>query len=410
MYNIQLVLGSLQRRQEIEAIRKEGDFLFNTNSIYSNNDSLVTCRTLKNINIKYEVCGYCKGFYSKRSLRKHIPNCNKNDKSNKTNAQIFGRSTRSNIHEVANEILKKQVFPVLTEDAITNIIRYDKLVIVYGNKMCEKYRQNHHHYMIRSKLRLIGRLLINAREIDKDIKDLTSLLHPRYFDTVILAVNKVAQLQTDGRYKAPSTAFSLSTVLKKCTKILVTECIKQQNHDLKQISEDFLKIWKDLASYTLIGIQVFNRRRAGELERLLIQDFNNRQTVDSQNHSDVFKILSDKEKQSMKEFFRITLRGKLGRQVAILIDREILSCIITILKYRTVARVPEDNPYVFGLPGDNKYLRACQLLRQYSTQCEAINPEILRGTYSSCCPRYYAYVAVTELCPRKCRRQLHRNY
>jgi len=43
---------------------------------------------------------------------------------------------------------------------------------------------------------------------------------------------------------------------------------------MKMLQNDFsFKAWKSLAETTLIIIQVFNRRRAGEIERTLINDY-----------------------------------------------------------------------------------------------------------------------------------------
>ncbi|KAF5276790.1 hypothetical protein FQR65_LT16184 [Abscondita terminalis] len=373
-----------------------GDFLFN--SEYK--DSVIACRRSTR-DIQYEVCGYCKGYYSKTALWKHIPKCNKNDKSNIDNCQVFGRRIRGDILPIANRTLKEEVFPVLRDDSIVNIIRYDKLAIIYGNKMCDKYRHKHHYTMIRNKLRLFGRLLTCARVMNKDVTDLISLLHPKFLDTAIHSINqKELKSTTEDFLKVLEEEFSLCI-----NKTVVENQLEQQRKkkhllpntsDIRRLSE-YLKrkrvlcvetlqqqftfqTWKELLSSTLVGIQVFNRRRAGEVERMLIEDFHNTETMNTENDSDIYNFLSEIEKQSIQEFSRITLRGKLARGVPVLIDKEMLRCIQIILKKREEAGVLSNNPFVFGLPGHNKYLRACKLLREYSILCGAKNPELLRGT------------------------------
>lgn len=44
--------------------------------------------------------------------------------------------------------------------------------------------------------------------------------------------------------------------------------------------------------------------------------------------------------------------------------------------------MPDNNPYVFGMPGTDqfKHLDACALLRHYSRKCGAVLPTSLRGT------------------------------
>lgn len=60
------------------------------------------------------------------------------------------------------------------------------------------------------------------------------------------------------------------------------------------------------------------------------------------------------------------------------------SCIDLLLHYRTEAKIPEGNPYIFALSGYDKkrfkYIRACDLLRTYSLECGASMPLRLRGT------------------------------
>lgn len=131
-------------------------------------------------------------------------------------------------------------------------------------------------------------------------------------------------------------------------------------------------------------IQLFNRRRAGEVERILIEDFNSHQGIDEETDKDLFKSLNNKSKQVAKKYVRFTIRGKLNRTVPVLLDNNLLDCVKIILKYREHAGVPVENPYVFGIQGrlerEFKYLRACNLMRKFSELCGAEHPERLRGT------------------------------
>lgn len=73
---------------------------------------------------------------------------------------IMGKQVTGRIHKLANVSLRKIVFPIMREDAITRIIRYDELLIIYGNKLCLKYKSQHHHNMIRARLRVYGRFFL----------------------------------------------------------------------------------------------------------------------------------------------------------------------------------------------------------------------------------------------------------
>lgn len=68
----------------------------------------------------------------------------------------------------------------------------------------------------------------------------------------------------------------------------------------------------------------------------------------------------------------------------VILNIELVQCIELILKHRTDANVPKNNPYVFGIPSSNKryfkYLRACILMRDFSKKYDAQIPHALRGT------------------------------
>jgi len=87
---------------------------------------------------------------------------------------------------------------------------------------------------------------------------------------------------------------------------------------------------------------------------------------------------------SAKKYVQFTLRGKVGRTVPVLLTGELRDCVEMILKHRKAAKVSSKNPYLFGLPSlkknEQRYLLACDLLRQYAVECGAKNPETNRAT------------------------------
>lgn len=141
--------------------------------------------------------------------------------------------------------------------------------------------------------------------------------------------------------------------------------------------------WLSLTKATLTSIQVFNRRRAGEIQRTLIEDYKNYQGINYQTN-DMYKALSARAKEIAKRYVRFTLRGKLGRTVPVLLTAELRDFIEMILKYRKAAKVSSKNPYLFGLSSFKKdkhrQLLACDLLRQYAIESGAENPETIRAT------------------------------
>lgn len=277
-----------------------------------------------------------------------------------------------------------------------------------------------------------------------EITDFSSIYFPRYSNACIEAINILAGLSLCGKYyKIPSLASSLGGLIKEIGKILINRYIRKEMNDKKLVAEDFLKIfsedfathvtktisetmnqnkrhkrivlpsksdiiklhnflqekrrtsynslkqkfsyeaWLTLTKVTLTSVQVFNRRRAGEIQRTLIEDYKTYEGINYQTN-EMYEALSTHAKDIAKKYVRFTLRGKLGRTVPVLLTGELRDCIDMILKHRKAAKVSTKNPYLFGLPSlikdKYRYLLACDLLRQYAVECGAENPETLRAT------------------------------
>lgn len=443
-----LAKGNPERKNIIDIIRRNGNSKFNINSEV-NNGKLIVCRRSNEKHNKFATdfitCGKCKGFFSRKTIRHHSRNCYKKDFSKNKCIMVMDRKVTCRLHHLANETLKKTVFPVMREDEVTRIIRYDELLILYANKLCVKYKAQHQHDMIRARLRVLGRFLLALKKTNTTIEDFKSLYHPTMYDDCISAINIVAGYDNEENvYKTPAVAANLSTLLKHVGNLLITEYIKRDDPEKKKLVKDFLKLlvvdivtsvnktvfetqsahkrrkkmnlpsmqdiqtlykhldkvrreaymaleksfsyekWVSLAEATLTSIHVFNRRRAGEIERILIEDFKNYESINKNMYSDIYVSLSEENRKIAENYSRFCIRGKLGRTVPVLLTNELLKCINLILQFRKEAEVPQKNPYVFGLRGYNKnryrYLRACILMRKFAEECNAIESSSLRGT------------------------------
>jgi len=134
---------NLERKRIIETLRRNGNFIHNTNSNV-NNGKLVVCRRPRKDSKKtakdYTACGKCKGFFFKSSIRRHFHRCTGHNNKQHRSVLVMGRAIIRHINPIAEETLRKVVFPALREDEIIRIIRYDELVIMFGNRLCHKYR------------------------------------------------------------------------------------------------------------------------------------------------------------------------------------------------------------------------------------------------------------------------------
>ncbi|KAG5309974.1 MOS1T transposase, partial [Pseudoatta argentina] len=145
---------------------------------------------------------------------------------------------------------------------ITRIIRYDEILIIYANQMCEKYRSQHHHNMIRARLRLLGRFL------------------------VVAIYNSEERLAED------------------FLKLLIIDIHKRDNYN-KKIN---LPSLEDIKKIFLL----FNKRRSGEMQRVLIADFQNYEKIHKDMNSEVYSSLLEKNRKIAEKYVRFCIRGKLG--------------------------------------------------------------------------------------------------
>ncbi|KAG5863507.1 hypothetical protein JTB14_031458 [Gonioctena quinquepunctata] len=404
---------SSERRKLIAVLRKRGNYLFNSDKNYNDGELIVSRRpNEKHLRAAkdFRACGNCKAYFAKNSLRAHFRKCTKKSSKNERLVMIMSKKVMGRIHSKASKTVREELFPPLRED---NIIG--------------------------------GRFLITMRNLNSEVTDLSSIYDPKFIDDTSKAINIEAGLVVETfHYRTPTVAFNLGTLLKQIGNILINECIKNHSNEKKVNTENYIHLlgqevaiginrtvaesqfqghrrkkvelpskddikllhthlsnkrrealkclengfslifWKILSETTLMSLQLFNRRRAGEIERILIDDFRSYHGIDEFSNKDIFQSLSKESRELAKKYVRFVIRGKLNRNVPVLLDKHLLQCLNKILELREEAGVPVKNPYVFGVPSLNKsqhkYLRACNLMRKFSSEWGAENPERLRGT------------------------------
>lgn len=192
--------------------------------------------------------------------------------------------------------------------------------------------------MIRAQLRLLGRFKLEIMKQNKQIQEFKDVFKPRNFDDAINNLRKVANWDDSIMwFRTPAVAQNLISLMKKCARKLRTECNKIQDYERKKSVVDFLLLWEEevptlisknaledqviqkrqkkvvlpskqdikllyvylkkectscleilsdgfnndawflLMQYTLIFIQIFNRRQAGEIERLTLVNYQSKE-------------------------------------------------------------------------------------------------------------------------------------
>lgn len=220
---INLKKGSTERRRLIDCIRDEGNFEYNKNHPEK---PILARRRFKHAvpecPEKYFLpCPECRKHLSHKNLYKHYKTCR-----GRPGKLLHTRSVKRNskalmtsINPLANEVLLKNIIPPMHHDDIFEILRKDKLIILFGNHLTPKYK-GHQEYIIRNQMRTMARYLKIITELCPEIDELSKLFTPRYFEISFQAVNMLAGFDLSGTYKSPKTALQMIQFLKICCGIL----------------------------------------------------------------------------------------------------------------------------------------------------------------------------------------------
>lgn len=137
--------------------------------------------------------------------------------------------------------------------------------------------------------------------------------------------------------------------------------------------------YRTLQSECLLSeIMLFNRRRQGEVAKMLVVTYKNR-SVQGWNN-DVMLGLTKLERDLIRAFTRLVPRGKRGRKVPVLLTREMTESPDFLLKKREENGISDTNEYVFAGQNSESHLRGSDCLRKYAGMSGASRPERLTST------------------------------
>ncbi|XP_047189259.1 uncharacterized protein LOC118313196 isoform X2 [Scophthalmus maximus] len=329
---------------------------------------------------------------------------------------------------------------VMKQDEIASIVRNDLSIIQFAQSLYNKHGQDPtKHEYLRQKLREVGRLLLCLRT-DFSVQNLEEAVKPANFQRVVQAVKKVAGFDEEkASYLTPSLALKLGHALQKICDIVHCRALMAEDQELIRSTEIFKKLqmskWSELVSHralntlsdakynkpstlpftedvqtlhryldksaessfcnlketattqnyaqlakvTLAQIIVFNRRRAGEVSKMRLKSFHERDNT--KLHDDVAMGLSKTEKRLCNYFSRIEIMGKRGRKVAVLLTPRMVDALSLLVSNRAECDVCATNVFLFARPKSMSYYRGQDCLRVHASQCGAKHPEYLRSTH-----------------------------
>ncbi|KAL6429490.1 hypothetical protein ACFW04_008274 [Cataglyphis niger] len=95
--------------------------------------------------------------------------------------------------------------------------------------------------------------------------------------------------------------FSVS--VNKTIKLLHNFLQTNRRSAFQQLTDTFTYInWRQLAQFTLISVQVFNRQRAEEIERISIDDYKHQEDINARTNPDLYESLSSEVEEVCLRF------------------------------------------------------------------------------------------------------------
>ena len=330
--------------------------------------------------------------------------------------------------------LREKVIAYMRKDNTTATVCKDPTIQEYGQRLLEKLGKTHKNY-ISQKMRELAKFVNCMRNKKKQSKMLLGdILTTSNFDNVLEVCKTMAGFsKAEHQYNKPSIAVKLGITLKKCALILRNKAIRESDEEKKTEMNNFLELmtefgdrissralssaevmkynncprlpltrdivklmkyiktkaatlmnsiqnYTEYAKVILAWLIIFNRKRAGEAQQILMKDLpaiSKSQSVSD----DVADALSKFEVMLCQTMFRLETRGKRGRKVAILFTTEMRDHVMTLSKMRT--SLPIQSPYLFArCPSDANTtpLRGSDALRECATAAECEEPSLIQST------------------------------
>ncbi|XP_041853923.1 uncharacterized protein LOC121648062 [Melanotaenia boesemani] len=437
--------GSTMHCLLLTKVRNMGNYNHNCSVLSSGKGQIIPKRqaTCQSAATDYLPCKFCFAMYVKTDLWRHHKRCRLQVKE----GSIVKRRVQASsslmlpMNTVTSNGLKT-VLQEMTYDKVTRLVMADALIISLGERMFLKNGEiGRHRADIRNKMRELARLVLVARNIDKDIVFLKDLICPGKFNTVLEAVKQMTGFNaSSNRFAVPSTALKLRHSLVKVSCILQGEALRQEDVALKSKADQFIKLielewtthvssnalktlyqkkwnmpqilplsedikklqdhlknlevvnkknlmdqpnqnsWSQLSQVTLAQLILFNRHHEGEVSRMELNTYLQRNNHSM--HDEVLESLSPFEKKLCENLTRVEVRGKRGRKVPVLFTINIKESVELLIKTREEVGISPTNPYIFALPffGSQESIRGYDCLKRFSESCGAKQPKNLTST------------------------------
>lgn len=344
----------------------------------------------------------------------------------------------------ASEKLKKTVLGTMKRDEIFGILSHDPLILEYGNQTLRNQanRKNLVSQKMRSvagvvmelrKLEPAGGDYISdflkpskfdmimkavqtkctSVEVENDSNDafkFPSVAIKSGHDLVWLArikrsqairhsdataeeeANRYLQLHQAEWHAKMSSLAAATLNNRKCQKVTIlpstADLKKVSEHTVAQIKSlmktfDLSHDYRDyrlLQKTTLVRLIIFNKRRPGEMSKLLLSAITERPEWEKCQVAEVSERLNSLEKQLAKRFQLVKIKGKRGRAVPVIIPPECSKALQVIIDHRQTSGIPQCNPYIFARNTSSSCLDGGECITDVIAELDLECPEAIKTT------------------------------
>ena len=425
-----------ERAKLTKLLKYKGNFKANIKVLKENNGTLIVVRRPKGEEdaSKFVPCAACLGFYSKCELYRHDCVADKDKKPERhllRESRILLSSALDNTSPLLAEVLVKMV-----DDEISQVAKNDPLILKMMGLLLEKHDSKQQN-QIRQKARDISRLLLHVRKHREGMAeiDLRNLLIPENFDDIILSVNELCKDIASLPLKLGQIIPKLISILqgeaiRKNDTDLESSCkrftalmdspmygwadrislkSRKRLHDKKlhkevvmpssegvttfcekleaEADKRFKKFKKNpgvetgrkLSEAVLAEIIALNMRRGGEASRIETETYKFwASTWENRNFdNELYCSLTETQKENAKKHFLVKSTGKCGTHVPSILTYKMKEKVDYLLLHRDKLGIPEENKYLFAIPGHQTHLCSWNIIRKF---CEEFKVENLTTT------------------------------
>ena len=345
--------------------------------------------------------------------------------------------------QVALSVEMRALVLSMHQDDLCEVVKRDTLLHQFGETLIKKYgprKKNDIGQRLRQLARL---LLKCREDMSNNLLGYMELLCGKHFDACLSGTFALCKLYTtvDGRreFKIPSLALRLGHLLKKMATIKQGYCLRQDHIEGLKQAENFRQlletewtdaiatnahntlkrrkdhsiqmlpltddlrelrcyqikemrqcidqlqeaplysIWRKLAQLTMARMIIFNKRRGGEVSKLLLETYISRPNWKDATNQEVMSSLQPLEQKLLERVDLVQIPGKKNRKVPMLITADVKEAIECLHAHRNSVGILPSNPFCFASRSAG-HLDSWQAMSSIAHEASLKQPDLVTST------------------------------